>query len=89
MVDKLVIDCGGDPTADDDGHLITPEVEVREELFTADERKQRDNDKTEAAKTFADAEKEAEDRDDARESAHTKLKGLGLTDAEIEALRDG
>lgn len=95
MPDKLVIDCGGDPyldtiTDEDDNEievLVTPEVEIREEAFTAAERTQRTKDADEAQRRRDDADARARATEAAKASAIAKLRKQGFTDEEIEALR--
>jgi hypothetical protein len=60
--------------------------EQTKEPLTAADSKQRKKDAAEAAKRKTEDEAEAKRLDDLRESAHAKLKAVGLTDDEIAAL---
>lgn len=87
MADKLVIDCGGDLQEDQADEVLAPrEVVIREESFTDAEREERAKIDADAQAQAAALENAAAKRQADQDAARAKLRDLGLTDDEIDAL---
>lgn len=98
----LVLDCGGDPKietqtivgVDEEGNEVEREIEVEiapkrktfERPLTEKEKVQRAKDRAEGEKRLKEEEEKALRIKAARESGRTKLKKVGLTEEEIDAL---
>lgn len=77
---------GSTPTTEDEnGPQSVTQAELEETVaaYTYDEKRVKDEDKA----LRAEDEKRVKDRETHRASGRAKLKNLGLTDAEIDALR--